>query len=343
MRDLFLVDILLHGPCNFDCYYCCADPKPYRKRVRDNEFGRLSTKRGVKELMRFLDELGPCEVSLCGTGEAALFPNFFDLCEAITERNFLTLITNMSFDDAEFLRRVPPDRVSGILMSLHPIHEKDLDGFVGRVALYMSKGYPVAVIYVAHPRRIRNIPRLHRIFDGMGVELRVAPFNGRYRGRDYPAGYTKGERRTILSHNGRPSIHYRMTKGLRLHRGKMCEAGCRRVDIDDRTGDVLRCSDGWTVLGNLYKGRIQILERPVPCDALVCGCHAHAAEERAVERYLRRNTKANGVPRVFTKRDFGWYSKLCRPIWREYERFVPELIRLGVKGMPAALRRKAKA
>lgn len=331
MRQPFLVDILLHGPCNFDCYYCCADTTPDKKVLKGNNFGMLSTKRGVKELMTLLDELGVCEVSLCGTGEASLFPNFFSLCETITKKHYLTLVTNMSFDDRCFMKKIPAKRVSGILMSLHPSHEKDMDGFIGRVGFYKSKGYPVAIIYVAHPLRIANIPRLYETFDQMGVEFRIAPFNGCYKGREYPASYTKKERKTILSHNFMPNTFYRIERGFRLHKGKLCLAGYRQVDIDDRTGDVLRCYDSGTVLGNLYRGKIQILEIPLPCDACVCGCHEHAEEARQVKKHLINNRSKNGTPALFGAKDAAWYNRLCEPIWREYEGMADQLRKLGVK------------
>lgn len=327
MKNTFLVDVNLAGPCNFDCYYCYVDKKTRRRK----DFGKLSTSKGQKKLLELLDELGSCEVSLCGTGEAGLLPNFFELCEAITGNHYLTLITNLSFSDSEFIKRIPSKRVFGIIISLHPEHEEDINRFFQRVELYQDNTYPIAITYVAHPLRIKNIPSLYKRFDEMGIDFRIAVFDGIFNGKKYPKSYSNKEQNVILSYITTPSTYHRLIRGFRLHKGKICNAGYASFYLDDETGDIKRCSSGNTILGNLFRGKIKIPNRPLPCDTYICGCDKHAEEERKVNKYYQNALTERGNLKVFTKKDAEWYMPLCEPIWEEYESVMPELLRNDVR------------
>lgn len=330
MKKLFLIDVLVAGPCNYDCCYCYLNKKTRKRKG----FGKLAAPEGREELLRIMNELGECEVSLCGTGEASLIPNFFDLCEAITKKNYLTLITNFSFSDEEFIGRVPPERVLGLIISLHPKHEEDIDSFFRRIERYKKRGYPVAITYVTHPLRIKNIPRLYDRFTKIGVEFRVAPFGGMFKGRGYPRDFSEDEKKTILSYTTLPSAYHSLLRGLRLHKGKPCNAGHRSFYLDDKTGDILRCPHSRAVLGKLEGGSINIWDKAYPCDSYLCGCSNHAEEERAVDEYFEKMLDGKDLPRIFTEKDAQWYMPLCEPIWKEYEGAFPDLFAYDVRYFP---------
>lgn len=315
MKRPFLINVLLAGHCNFDCFYCYID----RNERRKEGFGRLATSEGVRDLLEIADELGTCEISLCGTGEASLLPNFFELCEAITKRHYLTIITNFSFSDDEFIRTAPSERVFEILVSLHPEHEKDIGSFFKRIGRYLDEGYSISITYVAHPLRIKNIPGLHERSDSMGVSFRLVPFYGTYDGKNYPAGYTKKERELLFPYITSPSAYHGLVHGPRLHKGKPCNAAHTSFHLDDRSGDIFRCQTSNTLLGNLDKGKINVWDRAYPCDDYVCRCAEHAEEERRTEEYYKRTLTEKGTPKVFTAKDAEWYLPLCEPIREEYK------------------------
>lgn len=184
--EIKCVNIILQGPCNYRCCYCYVD----RKRLDGVPFGPISTREGAGKLLAMLDLMGRSSVMLVGGGEAMLLPNFIELCTSITRRHKLAIMTNFSRPIEPFMEAVPPEKVSSFVISLHPEGEKELEGLKKSVCNMQKAGYPVTVIYVAHPLRIGNIPGLYGWFTARDVVFKVAPFNGEFRGKPYPSSYT---------------------------------------------------------------------------------------------------------------------------------------------------------
>jgi MoaA/NifB/PqqE/SkfB family radical SAM enzyme len=304
------VSVVLAGPCNYRCYYCCNG----RNRPDNAAFGPFATTAGVKKLVAVLDLLGKSSVSLVGVGETMLLPNLLELCTAIAERHQVGITTNFSTPVEPFMEAVPPEKVSSFVISLHPRGEKDLAGLKKRVLAMQQKNYAPMIRYVAHPLRLKNVPALYHFFTDDDIDFRIAPFSGEYRGATYPAAYTRKETAFLLPFTVDPVSRYSLECGKRRHKGKLCSAGYSSFLICEQDGGIRRCADIPRILGNVFEGRVAPFSRPARCTAPYCTCD-HSSEEILFLRKYYAAYSGMKLPPVSDK-TMAEYRKICSPLDR---------------------------
>ena len=301
------VSVVLQGACNYRCHYCHVD----RKRLDGVPFGRFSTREGAEKLLTTLNQIGRSSVSLIGAGEVMLLPNFIELCADITKQHKLGITTNFSRPIEPFMEAVPPDKVSSFVISLHPEGEKELELLKSSAGKMCRAGYPLTVIYVAHPLRLSNIPALYRIFTDLGILFKVAPFNGEFRGKLYPPAYTKEEKDYILPCIVDPLSRYSLNGHVRRHAGKPCAAGYSSFAVFEEDGRIQRCQNTPYLHGNVFESRFEPLSRPAPCSAQFCHCDVCLEEHLFLRKYYGKFSDRK-LPTV-SDETMKEYEKVCRP------------------------------
>lgn len=172
-------------------------------------------------------------------------------------------------------------------------------------------GYPITVIYVAHPLRIKNIPDLYRFFNRHNVVFKVAPFNGEFRRSIYPASYKQKDIDFLLPYIVDPLSRYGLTGRIRFHTGKPCASGFSSFAIFEEDGRIQRCQDSPEIYGNVFTSDFTPLPGPRPCTSPFCHCDVCLEEQVFLRHYYRKFTTKELPP--VSEDAMVEYEKICRP------------------------------
>jgi MoaA/NifB/PqqE/SkfB family radical SAM enzyme len=299
----FEFDWKLLNTCNYRCPYCFFPPEELGEKLKT--YATVEEWRDAFAALRLT-----CMLHITG-GEPTLYPNFVDLCAALTGRHYISLNTNLTHRSlAAFAQTVDPARVSFINASFH-LEEReqrsDYESFLRHTGLLRAQGFPVLISLVATPGALARFEEAIEIVRPTGLAIIPKTFRGTFKGRNYPDGYTKAERRrfrqfnavarqayaAIFQRNGEwPTIdmlhddeHVEIEPTFR---GISCEAGRLFVRLDPN-GDVFRCANDH--LGNILKGTFTPKRRPAVCDTSYCYyfCKKYTLPDRGE---LRRHVDA---------------------------------------------------
>jgi len=250
------VDLAMRGPCNYSCYYCVA--RNISEKVRLHSLGRLR---------EIYDGLGSFTVTSleCGGSEPTIHPQIRDILKICTEYGIVSIPINNSIPPEKWLPRTHLERML-VRAALHPRGERELDLFLERVLCIRDAGATVSVVFVAHPERLEKIEKYRNYFTDHQISLETAPFQGYWRGKKYPDGYTQ-EERSILGLDKEGAWWYHrlaLDMVVRDFCGIPCLAGFRSLFIgsDDR---ISRCLDDPKVLERPF-------DKAMPCTVKHCGC-----------------------------------------------------------------------
>lgn len=292
-------DWQLLNTCNFRCEYCFFS---------DDILGeKLRTFASVKEWQAAFDVTGKTWLVHITGGEPSAYPNFVDLCEAITARHYISINSNLTHPAImQFAERIDPARVSFINAGLHLIEREGRSGtakFLKHADLLRSKGFPIFVSFVASAAALERFDEAVALLDPVGLYPIPKVLRGPYQGANYPAAYSELDRERFRHYaaNARafyataleamdepPSINMfnddQFLDGIPSFIGRQCDAGRRFVHLN-ANGDVDRCSSK-TGLGNLLAGTFVPRATKAPCDTAYCFyfCNKYADEARAQSR-----------------------------------------------------------
>ena len=277
----------IHIACNYDCVYCFFHGA-WDSFAPDNRY--LSPEEWIGHWRRFNARHGAARVDIAG-GEPFTYPGFVKILADLAARNVVVVSTNLCWDPAVLIGRVPAGRVE-IAASFHPEYVPRPDAFIGKIEALRRAGFHANVSMVAYPSFLSGFPALLDAFARRGIGVGVQPFRGRLEGRLYPEAYTPkakayldgvirggGERPAVEKPAaGAPSPSSRVDPALVVDyqlerastRGKSCNAG-RLYGRLQSNGDVTRCAQGVKV-GSFFDESFAFWDRPKPCPFAHCDC-----------------------------------------------------------------------
>ncbi|MFG1243753.1 radical SAM protein [Xanthobacter sp. V7C-4] len=284
MRYDIEADWQLLNTCNYRCDYCffpgeVLGEKTVRHGTPDEWVDAFSAT-GLTFLLH-----------LTG-GEPSAYPDFVDLCAALTRHHFISLNSNLTQASlGDFARRIDPARVSVINAGLHPderMRRRGLEIFNRNLALLHEAGFSVFASVVATPQVLANADEVARQVTVPGLVPVPKLLRGSYRGRTYPDAYDAAERAAFRAMSRRARSAYGEWRAARSEpptvdpfadddfldgtptfRGTVCAAGSRFVRIEPQ-GDVFRCGSDTALQGNILAGTFAPLPGPRPCDSGYC-------------------------------------------------------------------------
>ncbi|MCK9603702.1 MAG: radical SAM protein [Candidatus Omnitrophica bacterium] len=269
---------IIHN-CNYKCSYCHFWNKGSKVDVW--EVGRWKEK-----WEEIFSHYGCCHIRFSG-GEPTIYPDFFKLVSALISRHTVDITTNLSFDIDDLLGRINPPALA-ISPSFHPEFDK-IGNYLQKISILRKNNFFVGGIsYVAYPEHLLKMGEIMRAVEADGIEFKIIPFNGEFKGRHYPQGYTL-EEKTLLREAVDSSLSRDLnTRWLNWHvkeddagedknntvaaTSRLCRMGQMYAKIFP-DGKVTRCcSPQSDILGNIFSDDFKILDEEKPCYVDKCPC-----------------------------------------------------------------------
>ena len=272
----------LLNTCNYRCQYCFFSPEVLGDKLRifasPQEWQQAFDSTGYRWLLHMTG------------GEPSIYPQFVGLCEALTQRHFISINSNLSRRSFEmFADRIDPERVSFVNAGFH-LEERERhvgsDIFLRHAALLLESGFRLFVSLVATPDSLARFEEAVDLFAPLGVVPIPKAIRGLYAGKHYPAAYS-AEDKSRFRHFAALARHSQMAPqivperptvdilhddefldGMPVFTGQSCEAGRSFVRMDPN-GEAFRCGTSES-LGNVRQGTFARRARPAPCDTNYC-------------------------------------------------------------------------
>ena len=269
--------------CNFHCNYCGIWQRDQHP-LKPIDAIKLS------ESINLLN--GDWHFNISG-GEPFLEKNFVDICKAITNKQYLSLITNLSTKNVfDFADAINPDKCLNINASVHIVEREKSDlklrMFIEKMLYLQNKGFNIAAVYVAHPELFDRIKSDIAYLKSSGIKnVNILIFRGWYNGKEYPSSFNAEQKDFLKSMT--PS--YYETETLEKspnHHGHLCLTG-QRSFVMDRNGNFTRCLSCHKSYGNLFEKSVRIDFKVKPCPKINCICPFEGIENGL-------NTKENFIP-----------------------------------------------
>jgi MoaA/NifB/PqqE/SkfB family radical SAM enzyme len=275
-------DWILLRTCNYRCSYCFVPPQALGEKLRT-----FATPQQWRAAFDATDRVWLLHIT---GGEPSIYPAFVDLCEALTERHYLSLNSNLTCPSLRaFAKRVDPSRISFINAGFH-LEERDRRSghaaFLENGEALRAHGFSLLVSLVATPTALARFDDAAAILRPLGLMPIPKLFRGLHEGKIYPAAYSRLDKERfsycaklakesyapILEHmTERPSVDIfgddELLQGEPIFTGMLCDAGHRFVRIEPN-GDVRRC--GPPYLGNLLAGSFAPRRTSAVCDTHFC-------------------------------------------------------------------------
>lgn len=245
--------------CNFQCRYCYFP----------HETAPVEPVVPAATLLDFLDATGEEWVVGMTGGEPFLYPDFVELCHALSRRHRISIDTNLSISRLvrDFARQLDPARVHDLYIALH-IEERRRKGlveaFVEDILLLRERGFHLTVNYVVHPQLVAAFRQDREWFEARGVPITPRPFKGFFEGQEYPNAYN-AEARAVFAEF--PRAGRKMAFNFQ---GVPCRGGRALLRLEP-DGQLYRCSGEKRDLGNILTDPRR-LEWDEPCRARRCPC-----------------------------------------------------------------------
>ena len=271
--------------CNYNCSYCLV-------MKRDEEFKYEYFDVGLwKDIFERIFELYWSTHFRFSGGEPTIYPGFLSFLGTLLEKNTADITTNLSFDLAEFLDKVPPGRGLSVSSSFHPEYDEFLP-FLKKAAYLHRNGYPATICYVGYPPHLDRISEYKKIAEEEKVNFKIIPFSGEYKGKFYPDSYTEEEKKLLKklasdSENEKLNSLNNLWYEHKINRespepeektGMNCQMG-QMYAIIHPDFEVTRCCAGYHgrdsgVLGNITDPDFRLLDSPAPCIVeYKCACY----------------------------------------------------------------------
>lgn len=256
-----MVDWLFAHTCDANCPYCYL-------RMHVPVGARWWTDAEAVAAWRSLAEhSGPCHIRFTGLEPSEQLA----LLSKVLEYHKGSMLTNLTFDLAEFFGYTAPDRLR-IHPSFHPhLWAGEIGAFLKKLVMIGAEGYgfPFACV-VGYPPHLPYIKAWVAEAEAADVRLVALPFQGLWDGRKYPDAYSD-EEWAAISNNVSLGLHgEKRVPPLPM---TACGAGfaCAHVRMD---GAIWRCNrvSGMEQQNLIRDGNITWLDAPAPCPIASCQC-----------------------------------------------------------------------
>lgn len=240
------IAVFLSLLCNLRCSYC-INYFEKGKFVKKH----LSGKDWIKGLNRIIsrDDL---PITLQG-GEPSLHKDFIYILNNIRPDLNIDILTNLQFDEDEFILKVNPERIkrkspyASIRVSYHPETMK-LEPLVKKILKLLDRGFSVGIWGVMHPTQETEILRAKEYCTSIGIDFRIKEFLGEYGGRMYGTYRYEG------------ACEKKFTKKVL----------CKTTElIIGSNGDIYRCHsdlyEGRNPIGNILSENFEIADTFLEC------------------------------------------------------------------------------
>jgi MoaA/NifB/PqqE/SkfB family radical SAM enzyme len=274
--------ILLHT-CNYRCSYCF-----FAHEILGSKLRSYATPQQWESAFEATGETWLLHIT---GGEPSIYPEFVELCETLTKRNFISLNTNLSHRSLErFSELIDPARVSFINAGLH-LEERDNKAghaaFLRNAELLRAAGFRILVSLVATPNALARFEEAVALLQPIGLYPIPKLLRGPLDGKTYPAAYSERDKSLFRRFSASARDFYRFNEGseerpsidmlhddafldtgVPIFDGIMCDAGYRFVQINP-DGHVSRCGEV-DMGGNILSGTFVRRKGPAPCDTNYC-------------------------------------------------------------------------
>jgi MoaA/NifB/PqqE/SkfB family radical SAM enzyme len=248
--------------CNFNCPGCSG-------HSMKDESALIPADIYIHALKIFLKNLKKTVKIVFTGGEPLLINNIIDVFDEITNKNYITLISNLTSNRVnELADRINPERICHIKASAHIMELEKynlLDTFIKHYNLLQKKGFNIYTEEVAYPIMADKVDKYKKIFADCGIELKFQAFRGFWQNKKYPESYTENEYR-IFNFEGFGTG----SKAMHNRKNKMCNAGYNAV-IAYKDGKLQPCFSIDTSLGNIYEA-ITLNNNLMKCPLDYCDC-----------------------------------------------------------------------
>ncbi|MDD5628402.1 MAG: radical SAM protein [Elusimicrobia bacterium] len=286
MRQRLFLTWTIHHSCNYRCPYCFITTGQ-KDVFLENRYP------GLDRLLSAWDRIhslyGSCIIKFAG-GEPFTYPDFMELLSRLGQRHFLDLSSNMYWDAAEFIRRVPPG-AARIEPSYHPGFYPDLKEFAAKCALLKSRGFMGSVHMVAFPPVLSAVIAAKDYFASLGLDSVLLPFRGRHQDKPYPDSYSDEEKRLLqvaiaaapagrIQEVNKRYFDWYVDKQDRMDEAKrrLCLHGAVYAKIQPDLS-VMRCCTPVPperrqefLVGSLLDPDFRLFAEARPCDLSPCSC-----------------------------------------------------------------------
>jgi MoaA/NifB/PqqE/SkfB family radical SAM enzyme len=275
--------------CNFACKYCIAGHGEVTKgRERFWDAGRY--KAIVDNLTKVDAKLN---VRLGVAGEFFLDKKLIAGAKLLSNSDnveSVNLISNLSFKYKQYMKLMSGFNLAKTAMvaSYHPQEVKDHDLWL-ETAVKISESMDFAIVMVAFPEILEDLPRYAAIFESAGLEVFVQPFIGNWQGVLYPGGYTEEQEAMI---KGLMYSRHDYEFLLKLKKPGLCNAGHKSLYISP-LGKVFPCGMGSypKPIGDLSESpEIEFSDGPKPCPFSKCQCDTENMNTVQFENYYDRDS-----------------------------------------------------
>ncbi len=171
--------------CNMNCPYCInmhgGKSKSFLSKL-------ISGKKWVEGLNR-LECRKDLPITFQG-GEPSLHPDFIWIINNIKPDFKIDILTNLSFNIDQFIKKVNPDRFHrnvpypSIRVSYHPT-EMNFNNLIEKVLRLKKAGFSIGVYGLLYPKFKKDIFTVQRKCNKLGIDFRVKEFLGRFDGKFY--------------------------------------------------------------------------------------------------------------------------------------------------------------
>ena len=273
----------LLNTCNYRCHYCFFSPEVLGDKIR--------TFATAREWQQAFDSTGYRWLLHMTGGEPGIYPQFVELCEALTERHFISVNSNLSHRSFEaFAERIDPARVSFINAGLH-LEERERhaghQAFLRNAEALLARGFPVLVSLIATPEALDRFEEAVSLLAPVGLMPIPKSIRGPHDGKQYPAAYTAADKSRFRQYATLARESYQPMLGSMAERpsvdmfrdedfldeqpsftGQSCQAVRLFVRLDQK-GEAFRCGTSES-LGSLIEGTFVRRAAPAPCDTNYC-------------------------------------------------------------------------
>jgi MoaA/NifB/PqqE/SkfB family radical SAM enzyme len=209
-------------------------------------------------------------------GEPFLEKNIIEICQAVTQRHYLSINTNLSLNNVyDFADKINPERIINISAAVH-ITEREkrdlnLKSYIEKICYLQNKGFKITATYVVTPDLLNRVKQDLEYLKSSGVQKsRIKIFRGIYNRKYYPNAFTNEEKEIIKSMEYDYPENEILLKNHSYY-GQQCRAGKDFFSMD-RKGDLNRCSNIFRSYGNFMESTMVRDQIARPCPAKKCGC-----------------------------------------------------------------------